>query len=195
MDSNFALRFFIKGLQCGVSRFIVFDGIVNLLISYVHLRLQIINYRATFNSELCVFSFRDHKKSLDICLTIYEDWKERDKSYKQDIYAIENENDHFKTYLKRISSDAKKMDCLPDRSTSFYYRTYVIVVASATRNKLISAAVTPLLLSYLYRGNKLTRRDVRLNQGVIFKTYFAQFHKYQLRSCENSVIDNSKIKH
>ena len=49
------------------------------------------------------------------------------------------------------------------------------MLSSAVRNKQLTAALGVFMLSYLYRGLKLTGRDVRLMQGVIYRTYFDQF--------------------
>ena len=49
------------------------------------------------------------------------------------------------------------------------------MLASVVRNKQLTAALGVFMLSYLYRGLQLTGRDVRLMQGVIYRTYFDQF--------------------
>ena len=49
------------------------------------------------------------------------------------------------------------------------------MLSSAVRGKQLTAALGPFLLQYLYRGLRLTGRDVRLLQGVVYRTYFRQF--------------------
>ena len=64
------------------------------------------------------------------------------------------------------------------------------MVASAVRNERVTLAVAPFLLSYLYRGHRLTARDVRLTHGVIFRTYFEQFPPVEMSGKKKVIMLN-----
>ena len=51
----------------------------------------------------------------------------------------------------------------------------MIAISCAVRGGQLNLACGPFLVSYLHRGFCMRMRDVRLVQGVIFKTYFQQF--------------------
>ena len=51
----------------------------------------------------------------------------------------------------------------------------MIAISCAVRGGQLNLACGPFLVSYLHRGFGMSMRDVRLVQGVIFRTYFRQF--------------------
>ena len=51
----------------------------------------------------------------------------------------------------------------------------MIAISCAVRGGQLNLACGPFLVSYLHRGFGMSMRDVRLVQGVIFRTYFQQF--------------------
>ena len=51
----------------------------------------------------------------------------------------------------------------------------MIAISCAVRGGQLNLACGPFLVSYLHRGFDMSMRDVRLVQGVIFRTYFQQF--------------------
>ena len=51
----------------------------------------------------------------------------------------------------------------------------MIAISCAVRGGKLNLACGPFLVSYLHRGFGMSMRDVRLVQGVIFRTYFQQF--------------------
>ena len=52
----------------------------------------------------------------------------------------------------------------------------MIAISCAVRGGQLNLACGPFLVSYfLHRGFDMSSRDVRLVQGVIFRTYFQQF--------------------
>ena len=51
----------------------------------------------------------------------------------------------------------------------------MIAISCAVRGEQLNLACGPFLVSYLHRGFDMSMRDVRLVQGVIFRTYFQQF--------------------
>jgi hypothetical protein len=61
----------------------------------------------------------------------------------------------------------------------------VIAISCGVRGGQLNLACGPFLVSYLHRGFGMSVRDVRLVQGVIFKTYFRQF-------AVADVVDDSK---
>ena len=71
------------------------------------------------------------------------------------------------------------------------FRTYAIVLSSAVRGKQLTAALGPFLLQYLYRGLRLTGRDVRLLQGVVYRTYFCQF-QVRIKNADDDSSDDRK---
>ena len=54
-----------------------------------------------------------------------------------------------------------------------FFRGYVIAITYAVRGRQLNLTCGLLLASYLHR--RMSPRDVRLVQGVIFRTYFKQF--------------------
>lgn len=54
-----------------------------------------------------------------------------------------------------------------------FFRGYVIAITCAVRGRQLNLTCGPLLALYLHR--RMSPRDVRLVQGVIFRTYFKQF--------------------
>ncbi len=50
----------------------------------------------------------------------------------------------------------------------------MIAISCAVRGGQLNLACGPFLVSYLHRGFDMSLRDVRLVQGVIFRTYFQQ---------------------
>ena len=51
----------------------------------------------------------------------------------------------------------------------------MVAISCAVRGGQLNLACGPFLVSYLHRGFGMSMRDVRLVQGVIFRTYFQQF--------------------
>ena len=51
----------------------------------------------------------------------------------------------------------------------------MIAISCAVRCGQLNLACGPFLVSYLHRGFGMSMKDVRLVQGVIFRTYFQQF--------------------
>jgi len=71
-----------------------------------------------------------------------------------------------------------------------FFRSYVIAISCAVRGGQLNLACGPFLVSYLHRGFGMSMRDVRLVQGVIFRTYFQQFEVADV--VEESEEDNSE---
>ena len=51
----------------------------------------------------------------------------------------------------------------------------MIAISCAVRGRQLILACGPYLVSYLHRGNDMSRKEFLLVQGVICKTYFLQF--------------------
>ena len=51
----------------------------------------------------------------------------------------------------------------------------MIAISCAVRGGQLNLACGPFVVLYLHRGFGMSMRDVRLVQGVIFRTYFRQF--------------------
>ncbi len=45
-------------------------------------------------------------------------------------------------------------------------------ITSAVRNYQLNKSVSPVIISYLYKGRDMTAKDYRLIEGVLFRTYF-----------------------
>ncbi len=56
-----------------------------------------------------------------------------------------------------------------------HLRTYTVAVSSAIRGGALSVAGGRCVLAYLHWGHRMTPREVRLVEGIIYRTYFAQF--------------------
>ena len=70
----------------------------------------------------------------------------------------------------------------------------MIAISCAVRGGQLNLACGPFLVSYLHRGFGMSMRDVRLVQGVIFRTYFRQFAVADVADDRETAENNSENK-
>ena len=70
----------------------------------------------------------------------------------------------------------------------------MIAISCAVRGGQLNLACGPFLVSYLHRGFGMSMRDVRLVQGVIFRTYFQQFAVSHVAVTKEAVVDVTNTK-